>query len=89
MHGKVICGGWLVRQWGAPPIRDGAFYEEGGRVLDLGDAAELRARHPQALCIGQPDQVVIPGFVNAHSRDAASPIGWVSPTSRWRCGSSR
>ena len=67
MHGKVICGGWLVRRWGAPPIRDGAFYEEGGRVLELGPAAELRARHPQALCIGQPDQVVIPGFVNAHS----------------------
>jgi cytosine/adenosine deaminase-related metal-dependent hydrolase len=65
--GKLIHGGALVQHWGAAPIRNGALYEEDGRVVALDDYDALRKRYPKAQSIGSADYVVMPGFVNAHA----------------------
>jgi cytosine/adenosine deaminase-related metal-dependent hydrolase len=67
VQGKLIHGGWLVRRWGEAPIREGAVYEEGGRVVAVDSHEALRKRYPAAQSVGGADLVVIPGFVNAHS----------------------
>ena len=65
--GKLIYGGSLVRDWGAAPIRNGALYEQNGRVVAVDEYEALRRRFPDAPSIGNRDYVVIPGFVNAHA----------------------
>src|SRR3954470_7038740 len=68
--GKLIYGGHLVRRWNAPPtdqIEDGALYEEAGRIVAIGRYADLKQRYPAAAVIGNPDCIVVPGFVNAHA----------------------
>ncbi len=69
--GKLVYGGWLVQSWGdfeaTPPIEGGALYEEGGRIVAVGTYEQLRKKYPHAISIGDPNYVVIPGFVNAHS----------------------
>src|SRR5207244_8210106 len=45
---------------------DGAVYQEGGWILEVGPYAELRRRHPVATVLGSSDVAVLPGFVNAH-----------------------
>jgi cytosine/adenosine deaminase-related metal-dependent hydrolase len=66
-NGKLVHGGWLVESWDRTPIENGAFYEEEGRVVDVGAYDALLERHPEAERIGDPQRVVMPGFVNAHS----------------------
>ena len=39
---------------------------DGDRIVDVGPAAELAARAPDAELIGGPGHVVLPGLVNAH-----------------------
>ena len=38
-----------------------------GVLVDVGDAAALRARHPQARVIDAGDAVVVPGLIDAHA----------------------
>ena len=65
--GKLVHGGWLVTAWDSAPVENGAFYEEAGRIVEVGAHDELRQRYPDAERIGSSERVVIPGFVNAHS----------------------
>ena len=65
--GKLIFGGALVQHWGAPPITNGALYEEDGRVVAVDGYDALRKRYPDAQAIGSRDYVAMPGFVNAHA----------------------
>jgi 5-methylthioadenosine/S-adenosylhomocysteine deaminase len=47
-------------------VRDGAVAVDGGVIVAVGKAHELRARWPEAELLGDPGAVVTPGFVNAH-----------------------
>jgi guanine deaminase len=57
VHGEAALQGW----------HDGAVaIDAGGRVLDVGDAAEVRARHPDLPVEDERGAVLLPGFVDAH-----------------------
>ncbi|SEG22042.1 guanine deaminase [Jhaorihella thermophila] len=45
---------------------DGALVIAGGRIVDRGSAADLRARHPQARVVDHGDRLIMAGFVDAH-----------------------
>ncbi|MBW3549461.1 MAG: amidohydrolase [Proteobacteria bacterium] len=45
-------------------------YDDAGRILALGDAAELRSRYPQATHLDAGDATVIPGLIDAHGHVA-------------------
>ena len=44
----------------------GAVAVEGGRIVELGAADALRARHPGAEVVDHGDGLILPGFVDAH-----------------------
>ena len=48
-------------------IPDGAVAFAAGRILDVGQAKELRQRHPDANIEDAAEAVVLPGLVNAHA----------------------
>ncbi len=45
----------------------GGVLIEGARIVAVGDAAALRAAHPQAQMISYGDDLICPGFVDAHT----------------------
>lgn len=49
-----------------PPLADGAVLVAGGRILEVGPFAELRARHPVATLHELGDAILLPGLINAH-----------------------
>ncbi|MXW97966.1 MAG: amidohydrolase family protein, partial [Acidimicrobiaceae bacterium] len=51
-------------------ISEGAVAVSGDRIVDVGDAAELRARHPDAQRIGGARRYVIPGLIDCHNHIA-------------------
>jgi cytosine/adenosine deaminase-related metal-dependent hydrolase len=60
-------------------IEDGAILHEDGIILAVGPAADLTARHPEAPVIGADDQIILPGFVNAHHHVGLTPLQLGSP----------
>jgi 5-methylthioadenosine/S-adenosylhomocysteine deaminase len=51
-------------------ISDGAVAVAGDRIVEIGDANELRSRFPQALRIGGKRRFVIPGLIDCHNHVA-------------------
>jgi guanine deaminase len=45
---------------------DGAVLIEGGRIVELGNGADLVARHPGVRVEAYPGHFILPGFVDAH-----------------------
>jgi cytosine/adenosine deaminase-related metal-dependent hydrolase len=60
-------------------IDDGAILHEDGIILAVGAAADLTARHPEAPVTGSDDQIILPGFVNAHHHVGLTPLQLGSP----------
>ena len=58
---------------------DGAILHEDGIILEVGGAADLTARHPEATVTGSDDQIILPGFVNAHHHVGLTPLQLGSP----------
>lgn len=50
-----------------PPLANGGVVIEGGRILEVGPAAELREGRPAEQTRAFPGCVLMPGLVNAHS----------------------
>ncbi|CAO3431429.1 amidohydrolase family protein [Azospirillum endophyticum] len=50
----------------AGPVADHAVLVDGGRFADVGPAAALTARHPDAARLPLPGKLVMPGFIDAH-----------------------
>lgn len=46
--------------------RDGAVALQGDRIVEVGPADRLRARHRGAAELGGPGRIAIPGLINAH-----------------------
>jgi 5-methylthioadenosine/S-adenosylhomocysteine deaminase len=60
-------------------IDDGAILHEGGVIIEVGPAAELIARHPDAAVTGSDSQIILPGFVNSHHHVGMTPLQLGSP----------
>ena len=63
---RLLRAGWVLPMV-ADPIADGAVAVRGDAICDVGPAAELVARHPEAALddLGA-DAVLLPGLVDAH-----------------------
>jgi len=71
-------------------IRDAAIAIEGRRIVEVGKAAELRARHPAAEVIAAPGMLAIPGLIDAHAhadqsllRGRTDDLPWVPFLADW------
>jgi 5-methylthioadenosine/S-adenosylhomocysteine deaminase len=71
----VLISGWYVVTMNASRdvIRDGAVAVRGNRIVDVGKAADLRARYAPASEIGGSRFVVTPGMVNTHIHITGEP----------------
>jgi 5-methylthioadenosine/S-adenosylhomocysteine deaminase len=74
---NVICG---VDESGKPEIVDeGAVLVESSKIAAIGRASDLRAAHPDAALAGSLNEIVAPGFVNAHHHVGLTPFQLGAP----------
>jgi 5-methylthioadenosine/S-adenosylhomocysteine deaminase len=63
----LVRGDWVLTMDPARRmLHDGAVAVRDGRIVDVGDAAELVSRWNAAEVLGGRDRIVLPGLVNAH-----------------------
>ena len=78
MTTTLIRGRYVVTGTGAAAtvavLEDGAVLVQGGRIVEVGAWPGLRARHGDAEVLGSDDNVILPGFVNAHHHVGLTPI---------------
>ncbi len=70
----------------SPPLRDGAVRLEGGRIAEVGAAAELERLHPGEEVRRFPGCALLPGLVNLHSHleyAALGPLPAPTPFLEW------
>ena len=60
-------------------ISEGALLIESGSIAEIGSFSDLRHVHPDAEIIGSGNDVVLPGFVNAHHHIGLTPVQLGSP----------
>ena len=72
----ILRGGWVLADPARGEVlRDGAVRIAEGRVAEVGDAAAMILHYPGAEVIGGPDDIVMPGLIDAHSHGRGlSPI---------------
>jgi 5-methylthioadenosine/S-adenosylhomocysteine deaminase len=63
----IIRGGHVLTMGPAGDLRDGAVAVAGRDIVAVGPFADVAAAFPGATVVGDPDSVVLPGFVNAHN----------------------
>jgi guanine deaminase len=54
------------REAGLEAFADGALAVDNGRILAIGDYADVRAAHPEAAVQDWRGSVILPGFIDAH-----------------------
>lgn len=65
---------------GAPLIHDQAAVRiEAGDVVEIGPAAALKARFPEAAMLGGAGKIIMPGLINAHHHVGLTPFQLGSP----------
>ena len=67
-------------------IEDGAVFQEDGVIVSVGRYTDLRAQNPAVEVVGTGDEVILPGFINAHHHVGLTPIQLGSldePLERW------
>ncbi len=67
MSGFLILPGWLIEDARKTPRREWGVRVEGDCISEVAPNDDLRARFPDAEIWEAADQVLSPGFVNAHS----------------------
>jgi len=67
MTGTIILPDWLIRSAQEAPLRTWGVRVVGDHIGDAAPNAELREKYPDDDVWHAPDQVLAPGFVNAHS----------------------
>ncbi|MEM9028027.1 MAG: amidohydrolase family protein [Pseudomonadota bacterium] len=60
-------------------VAEGALLIDNGLVASIGAFSELSHDHPDAEVIGSGNEVVLPGFVNAHHHIGLTPVQLGSP----------
>ncbi len=83
MTESLLVGGWIVTgvedRERATILRDAALVHRDGKVVEVGPAADMRRKYPEAPSYGSPDHVVLPGFVNSHHHVGLTPLQLGSP----------
>ena len=78
MTKKLFTARWIVQgvqdRHTLAMVEHGAIVHENGIILEVGPAAELRSRHPEAELQGSPELIVLPGFVNSHHHVGMTPL---------------
>lgn len=71
----LVLARWAFVQDGTdtPPRRidDAAVLVRDGVIAEIGDAADLRALHPDVATLGDGSQALLPGLINAHHHSNA------------------
>ena len=65
-HPKVIVGGTLIDGTGGPPIREGAVFIVGSRIVAMGPVGSVEVPR-DAEVIDAKRKTVMPGFIDAHT----------------------
>jgi cytosine/adenosine deaminase-related metal-dependent hydrolase len=64
---RILSADWLL-PISSPPLRDGAVVVDyGGTIVDVGPRREIVARHANLPCDSEPNSILMPGLVNAHT----------------------
>jgi cytosine/adenosine deaminase-related metal-dependent hydrolase len=83
MTKKIAKAKWIVRgvqdRHNLDIVEDGAILHENGLITAIGPAAPLIKDHPDADVSGSDDQIILPGFVNAHHHVGMTPLQLGSP----------
>ena len=72
----LLRGGWVLGNPATGEVhRNAAVRIVGAHVAEIGDAEDLMRRYPGAALLGGPDDIVMPGLIDAHSHGRGlSPI---------------
>jgi cytosine/adenosine deaminase-related metal-dependent hydrolase len=65
--GSVIFAAGILMPVSSPPLQDGAVLVREGRIVAVGDLADLGHENPDAEVRFFPNYTIIPGAVNAHA----------------------
>ncbi len=60
-------------------IDDGAVLQRDGVIAAIGSFADLQRAHPDLPVVGSGEQVLLPGFINAHHHVGLTPVQLGSP----------
>jgi 5-methylthioadenosine/S-adenosylhomocysteine deaminase len=60
-------------------IHDGAILQQDGIITAVGTFTDLHAKHPDVPVIGSGNEIMLPGFVNAHHHIGLTPVQLGSP----------
>ena len=78
MPSSLIRGKYVVRKVVSRTevdlVEDGAIFQRDGEIVDVGAFADLARRHATGEVIGSAENVVVPGFVNAHHHVGLTPL---------------
>jgi 5-methylthioadenosine/S-adenosylhomocysteine deaminase len=78
MAGSLVRGKYVLVKITGPDsaavIRDGAVFQQDGRIVESGEYEALKARYPAATLIGSSRCLVMPGLVNDHFHVGLSPL---------------
>ena len=75
MAKTLIAGSHVVTMNAARDvIRHGAVVVDGDRIVDVGKASDLEAKHPDAQRVGGERFVVTPGLINTHIHITGEPL---------------
>jgi 5-methylthioadenosine/S-adenosylhomocysteine deaminase len=60
-------------------IADGAVLQEDGTIVAIGTYADLSRKYPNLPVIGSGNEILLPGFINAHHHVGLTPVQLGSP----------
>src|ERR1700693_3840737 len=83
MKQSIFKAKWIVRgvinRDQADILENGALLQRDGKIVDIGPLAEIEERYPGVEIFGNDDQIILPGFVNAHHHVGITPLQMGSP----------
>ncbi|HTS93723.1 MAG TPA: amidohydrolase family protein [Stellaceae bacterium] len=78
MKASLVRGKWVIARaldrHRCEQIEDGAVLQRDGVIAAVGPFAELQRANPEVPVVGSGEEVLLPGFINAHHHIGLSPI---------------
>ena len=62
-------------------LPDGGVVTDGGKIVEVGTTADLKAKYPQAEFVDARGGVIMPGLINAHTHIYSA----LTPPASMRC----
>ncbi|MFZ2491888.1 MAG: amidohydrolase family protein, partial [Thermoanaerobaculia bacterium] len=66
-EGTVFVGGTVLAGPDQTPQKNHALYVENGTIREIGPAAEIRGRYPNAKVVDASSATIVPGLIDAHA----------------------